>query len=516
MKMKFIKLKYIALATAFLVASSCTKDFEEINTNPNLPIAEEASPKLLLTNAIESLADRIHSIGLGHEIGSGWVQHMAKVQYTDEDRYIPRVTDINNSWNGIYATSAMDARTIIKLAEKEGNNNFKGVGMVIEAYGVSVLADLFGDVPYEEAFKGDPADGGILSPKYDSQEAVYRKLISNLKEANTLLDPDGEEIAGDILFDNDIEMWKKFANSLRLRLLLRMADRDETFVTAEMTEMIDDDPDTYPILEWSGDFPENAALAYLGSAPNNHPINENRKTRDDHRVSKNIVDMLVANNDPRLTVYASLASGPKEYVGLPNGLTSAAAAAYNDNGLANTSKIGTYFTQGTTPGMFLSYAEQQFTLAEAAERGFITGAGAESYYTDGVWASFYQYHDALQDLFDASATSGQLVLPTTVDEAAEDQLAGAAAWDPANALELIATQKYIALFDQGLQAWFEWRRTDFPVLTPAVSGVNNGEIPVRLTYPLDEETRNPSNLSAAKGNQGGTITLGTEVWWDVN
>ena len=95
-------------------SSGCTKDFEEINTNPNNPGIAQAAPNMLLTNAIESMTDRVHEIFLGHEMGSCWVQHMAKVQYPDEDRYVPRMSVINNTWTSFYAASGYDVQTIYK------------------------------------------------------------------------------------------------------------------------------------------------------------------------------------------------------------------------------------------------------------------------------------------------------------------------------------------------------------------------------------------------------------------
>ncbi|RAV99910.1 SusD/RagB family nutrient-binding outer membrane lipoprotein [Pseudochryseolinea flava] len=527
-------LKYASVLAAALVVSSCTKDFEEINTNNNAPSNEQAAPDYLLTNAIESLTDRVHEIFLGHEMGSGWVQHMAKVQYTDEDRYQFRPGTVNTTWNSFYAASGMDVVTIYKLGEKLQHDNYKGVALVLKAYIISVLTDLHGDIPYEEAFKGDVVDGGILSPTYNTQEEVYRDIIAKLKEANTLLSADGKEIGGDLLFGNDIDMWKKFANSLRLRLLLRMSDRDPGFVTTEMTEIVST-PATYPIFEshdalyeaddevYADNTPDDMAyLKYLGSAPNNNPIHENRKTRDDHRVSENFIDLLKDLGDYRIMAFA-LPAGTGQFVGLPNGLTSAKAAAFNGGGLKNTSKIGAYFSAAEAPGMLMSFAELQFILAEAAKRNFIPGgdAAAESYYIQGFVASYNQFREPLQEEFDAHAGSsyGGLAIPAdyTVDAEIFGHLTENAIviYDPAKALEQIATQKYVAMFDQGLQAWFEWRRVDFPVLTPAQDGLNGGKIPVRVPYPLDEQSKNPSNYAAAVQHNGAD-NLNTRVWWDVD
>jgi hypothetical protein len=511
-------LKYAALVTLAWGISACTDNFDEYNTNENAPTAEQAAPDLLLTDAIEVLTDRVHSIALGHEFGACWVQYMAKAQYTDEDRYLPRVADINTAWTSLYANSGQDIAKLKKIAETTKNDSYKAVALIWGAYNASVATDLWGYVPNSAAFQGDPADGGILDPKYDDQETIYRAIIADLKEANTLLSTSTTPIAGDILFSNRLPMWRKFSNALRLRLLLRMSAKDENFAKTEMSEIAASATGAnakFPIFAAG----ESAALAYLGAAPNNNPIHENRKTRDDHRVSKNLVDLLKAYQDERLAVYANPAANTGIFSGIPNGLTSAAAAAYLGNGLANVSKMGSYFTAATAPGMMLSNAEQQFILAEAAKRGLIPGGdvAAETYYNAGITASFNQYATALQAKFDAG-TSGDLTFPKdyTVAQAIENQIEGAHKYNPATGLQEIRVQKYIAMFDQGLQGWFEWRRTGVPALTPAANGLNDGKIPVRLTYPLDEETKNPTKVADAKRDQGGNVTLNTPVWWGTN
>jgi hypothetical protein len=512
MKKTLYKFLISGFAVAFILGS-CTKDFEEINTNPNEPGLDQAPASMLLTNAIESMTDRVHEIFLGHEMGECWVQHLAKVQYTDEDRYIPRASVINNSWNGFYATNAMDVYSVIKIARSTGNDSYLGVGLVLKAYISSVLTDLFGDIPYSEAWRGAVEEGGIMQPKYDTQESVYTDLLAILDTANMLLSEDGPEIQGDILFDGDLMAWKKFANSLRMRLLLRISDRNPSLVTTELTAMVSD-PATYPIFESSAD---NAALHYLGSAPNNNPVNENRKTRDDHRVSKTLIDLLWAKTnyvDWRVCIYAEL-DGNGDFEGLPNGLASSKAALYNGNGLKYTSKLGAYFTAATAPGVLMTYAETQFILAEAAHKGYISGgdAAAEAYYLGGIYGSYEQFGQPLLDLEEEYFGMGI----TDIDTLANDFYVNDVwQWDPTRAMECIGTQKWVALFSQGLEAWFEWRRIGYPVLVAAEDGVLDGKIPVRVTYPSDEDARNKANKDAAIANQGGVDLLTNPVWWDVN
>lgn len=519
MKNIFKLLSFAALFLALVTVTSCTKNFEEINTDNDNPSIDQAAPNMLLTGAIESMTDRVHEIFLGHEMGSCWAQQMAKVQYTDEDRYIYRPSVVNNSWRSFYASSGNDIATIYKI----GNSNYKGVALVLKGYIGSVMTDLFGPVPYTKAWLGT----SDLLPQYDSQETIYRTIIAQLDTANSVyLDPDKTGIEGDILFNNDILKWKKFANSLRLRLLLRMSAKDPDFVTTEMTKMYAD-PATYPVFESSAD---NAALQYLGSAPNNNPINENRKTRDDHRVSKHFIDLLNEKYyDYRVMVFANPAKATDQFVGLPNGLLSAEAAAYMGNGLEQTSKIGDYFTQATAPGQLMSYAELQFILAEAAVKGYIPGGIAEAkvHYDLGISGSFEQYHDWLQTIFteNSGGSYGSLSIPEgyTVEQERDYHILDptapaffAADISQSDALTKIGEQRYIATFDQGLQSWFEWRRTRIPALTAPPASANGGKVPVRVPYPSDEYATNPTSLNAGKVLLGGPDDLNTPVWWDVH
>lgn len=221
--------------------------------------------------------------------------------------------------------------------------------------------------------------------------------------------------------------------------------------------------------------------------------------------------------DWRVTVYANPAADSKDYVGLPNGMTSTAAANYLGNGLSQTSKIGTYFSDATAPGMLMSYAELQFILAEAVQRNLVTGAPktAQAYYTEGIAASYKQY--ATQIIAASKAQFPTSVVPatwTTIDPFLANYMANYGAWSTTNPLKKIYIEKWIAMFDQGLQSKFEWNRTNTPALVPAVSGQNDGKIPVRSYYPSDEGGRNPTNLEAAIDRQG-PDDLNTRVWWDV-
>jgi len=509
---------FIIIFATSLVLQSCTKDFDKINTNPNDPALETALPKLLLPNVIENMTERTYEIFLGHEMGNCWVQHMAKVQYTDEDRYMPRSGVINNTWTSFYATSGMDNALLKKIAIAQGLKNYEGISLVCEAYITSVLTDLFGPVPYSEAWRSGAADGGILQPAYDDQESIYRALITSLDSANSYLASGTDEIEGDLLFGGDVAAWQKFANSLHARLVLRMSAKDEPFAKDELTRMFGNAA-KYPVFESNDD---NAQLIFLGSLPSNNPIHENRKTRDDHRVSLSVVDLMWNNSpnmDYRIALFAqNLGSANGYFVGLPNGLTSPKALAYNGNGLKYTSKLGSYFTAATAPGVLMNYAEVLFIKSEAALKGYIGGGDleAEVNYEAAVKASYYQFGDAL-----VAATAGIWVNDDwDIDSLANDFYANDnwtwnAGYTEDDKMELIGTQKWVAMFDQGLQSWFEWRRIGYPVLIAAEDGDLDGTIPQRVSYPIVEFGTNNTNRDAGITLLNGPDDLKTRVWWDT-
>jgi len=477
-----MKTKHISLFLSgiFLLAlSSCKKTLDETNINPNA--AEKAQPDYLLTGAIKSSSDTYWGTTNNMNSSLLFVQHWAKVQYTDPDRYIYANSDFQDLWTEGFSKGVVNLNQLIKLAEAQSNPNYKGVALVLRSWVFSLLTDAYGDIPYSQAGNIDQ----YLTPKYDAQKDVYLGVLADLKAAQSLLDPAGKAIAGDIIYNNTIVSWKKLANSLRLRIALRIADREPETARQTIAEIQ---------AEGTGYInatAENAQLVYSDS-PNQNPISNLFDTRDDYRISNTIVDKLVTLNDPRLPVYAAKASATQLYTGLQNGLLAGDASKL----LTSTSKPGAYFTAPKAPAVIISYAEVLFDRAEAAARGF-TSENPATLYNLAIEASFLQYG-----------------ISNTTQIAAYQDLP-AVKYDAANYKKSIGEQKWIALFGQGLEAFSEWRRLDYPVLTPAVAGSLGGKIPVRFIYPGTEQSLNPEGYKAAVAHQGADL-LTTRLWFDVN
>ena len=481
----------LLLVIAFSV--SCTGDFEEINTNPNNPVTTQ--PNLILPGVQRDLMNTL--VGETWGIGNTVIQHTAKNQFVNEDRYL--WGELNSIWNAVY-DNMRDVNNMLILAEENSLSNYKGVALILRSWMFSLATDAYGDIPYSEALSGK---AGVFFPKYDTQEFIYDEILADLEEANEILDG-ALNISGDLIYGGDVQQWRKLSNSLRIRYLMRISDRVD--VSTRLQEIVDN-PDDYPVFESNDD---HAVYTYQSEAPNQFPLFTYRiGSFNEFRASKTLTDKLISLDDERLYVFvrptpeteATPDPTDDEYVGIPNGMADVEALTYN-GGPEFQSRVGAlYFERANTPeglevakGVIMTYAELQFLLAEAAEKSLISG-NAETYYLNGINASF--------DLYGITPDPAYFTQPDVAYSGTEAQL-----------LEKIGTQKWISLFFQGMEAWFDWKRTGYPVLEPAVDNQNNDMIPVRFIYPISEQSLNADNRAAAVARQGAD-DLNSRVWWDV-
>jgi len=476
------KIYLLAAVSIVLTITGCKKELVKTNINPNA--TQNPQPDYLLTAAQKLTSDLYWGADNNFNSSLLIVQHWAKIQYTEPDRYIFSNSSFTSLWNTGYAQSITDLNTIIDLPAEAANNNYKGVALVLRSWVFQLLTDVYGNIPYKQA--GDIQQ--YLTPVYDEQKDVYAGLLDDLKAANASLSTTGKAIAGDIIYSGKIDLWKRLANSLRFRVALRIADRDPEKAKQVISEILADA---------GGLINSNSQTAQFiySTSPQQNPASAWFDTRDDYRIGKTIVDKLYALNDPRLPVYASKPSDPSvtNYVGVPSGLTNSDA---NNLGFAKTSKPGAVFLSPAAPAVILSYAEILFDRAEAAARGFTT-ENAANLYNAAITASFNQY--GITD----NTVIGNYLVQTGV------------AYNAANYKKSLGEQKWIALFGNGLEAFAEWRRLDYPQLTAGASGVLEGKIPVRFIYPGSEQSLNNANYKKAVTSQG-TDNLLTKLWFDVN
>ncbi len=486
--MKISKITYyILFIFGILTSNSCTKEFDKMNTDPNNPTAIGA--QYLFPYAVEKTVDRywggnIRFERLNLDGAMLWTQYLARNIYSNEgDNYGITPTFYNNTWKSFYNDGLVNFQRIITLSGPKGktsNTNYEGTAMVMRSWTFSLLTDLYGAIPYSEALKGTD-EAPIYTPSYDSQDKVYAGILVDLKAANDKLVIGGPAISGDIIYSGNILKWKKFANSLRLRLANRIAAKKPAEAKAIMAEILGD-ATKYPIFTSNAD---NALLANTATRPSNNEWHEVMVvgSRTDWNISKTVVDKLTALNDTRLGVFANK-NGAGTYSGIPNGLPDAIATTY----LSSASTLGNFFTQAATPSVIMTYPELQLILAEAAFDGDIAG-DADAYFKKGIEASFGQY--SLTTPADYIANLGAI------------------------SKEKIIEQKWIALFGQGVEAWTEFRRTGFPIFSerdPRAVFENDGKVPTRLPYPTTEYSLNKAKLDEGL-KMNGTDNMKTKLWW---
>ena len=521
-----IKYNKIFLVLALVFATgSCTKDFEEMNTSPNSPTNVPAIN--IFTHVITASIQGELGGWIQHTYLGCWCQQWAKVQYIDEDKYQPR--DMTGTMENPYTNQLLDLQLIIDKTTEDidaevelgANRGLLGAAKIMRVWAFSYLTDLFGDIPYSEALQGLYQDGTI-TPVYDTQESIYTDFFNELEEANTLL---GQAAgynfgSGDLIFGGDPAKWRKFGNSLKLRLLNRCAGTPWSFtynmVAPQLPVTTSDgaaayagadaaigailtDPAGHPIMTSSAD---NAFLDYPG-LPYRNPIYNTLYTRTDQGIAETMVEFLKARNDPRLPIYAQTlpfdsldltGDGVKEYVpdyadsslyfdqlyrGTQNGLAHA-ASDFNVISL-----LGTAIAYDESAPIFiLTYDEVEFIKAEYYMRE-VNDAAAEIAYKLGIEASMGRW-GATYDV--ATYHDGQVLVDWAL------------ATDPEK-YQLICEQRWAAMFGQGVQAYSLIRRTGFParVFEFELEAAFYPDLgfPVRLRYSLNEETYNGENLQAA-------------------
>ena len=505
-------MKLLKITTCIFFATlmnGCTKDFRETNTNINNPTS--VTPDLLLSGVIRNMMNQQVNEAWG--IGNLVAQYHAKIQFVNEDRYL--WNEQNGVWNSVYGNNR-NLENILTAVENDKKSPYLGVSLILKSWMFSLLTDAYGDVPYKQA--GKAKTEALYAPAYDTQEEIYTGILADLKRANEQLAVSNTSLSGDILFGGGapaIIKWRKLANSLRLRYLMRISKKKN--VNAEMQAIVSD-PTGNPVFTGNAD---NAELKYFAAAPNQFPLYGSRVgSFDEIRVSKTLSDRLIALGDPRLNVFgrpsqASIAAGSPKIEGIPNGLGDVAALNYN-GGPQGVSRVGYTFAclvcndpgqavpDASAPrAILMNYAELQFILAEAREKGMITSGSADTYYTNGITANF-DYWKALIPLqynINVNMPAGYLTQPGVIYPGIQDQK-----------LAKIALQKWIALYFNGLEGWFDWRRTGMPEIVPGASNLNGGKVPVRYIYPLSEQSLNGPNRQKAVTAQGGTDDLNTKIW----
>ncbi|WP_299133772.1 SusD/RagB family nutrient-binding outer membrane lipoprotein [uncultured Tenacibaculum sp.] len=445
-----------------VVFSSCT-DLTELNINPNEPTKPEAS--YLLTNTLYTIGNQTATNGF--TFSSTLMQYHGKFDFNDVDQY--EIETNSAVWVTNYKVLA-DMNDVIN-GDKTSTST-KAVAKILKAVIGAELTDLYGPVPFFEA-----GDKNNLTPKYDQQKEIYTAtngVLDLLSTAVSTLSTDNSAIVGDIMFSGERERWIKLANVLQLRYLLRVSSNYPAAATK-----------IQQIVASGNIFSSNTDNAILSfqSEPNHWFLS---KVRDGdfslYSITTTVLKMLKDKDDPRLAFYFK-PNDAGNYVGIVPGSNDRAG---NYTGLSSNLRAADVLDM-----VFITYYEQEFILAEAALKGYIT-SNAQQHYENAIKANFNYKKITLPSDYLSNTSKGL--------------------WK--GTLENIINQKYLANIMSGHEAWFDYRRTGFPTLNPALNNSNSDKIPVRFKYPTEETFTNKRNNSQALGWLNSGNDYNSKSWWD--
>ncbi|GET26725.1 SusD/RagB family nutrient-binding outer membrane lipoprotein [Prolixibacter sp. NT017] len=486
-----MKNRYWLLLVVIALLASCTDKFEEYNTDTKNP--SEVQGEWLFSNAEKTLSDQISSTNVNNNVWKLWAQYWTETTYTDEANY-----DIVNrtiaDWTFYYyytgavsndgvlsdlqrAKELITAQTPSSDAGKTVQKNKLYIIDLLQAYSYERLVDIFGSVPYSEAL-----DINNIHPKYDDGMSIYQDLIKRVDADIAGLDDSGDSFgSADLYYGGDVASWKKFANTLKVKLGITLADVDPSLAQSTVES-------AYQNAFTSSD--DDCLMPYLTNTPNTNTLYEDLvlSGRHDFVPANTIVDIMNNLNDPRLPLYFS--ENGDSYVGGTYGESSP---------FDNYSHVSDKLLDPTFPGFILTYTELQFYLAEAAARGYNVGKTAEDYYNEGVKSSIIWWGGT------AAEASAYLDKPSVNYTSA---VSSTGSWK-----EVIGTQSWLASYTRGLIGYTTWRRLDYPIFNLAPTIDSYDQIPVRFTFPINEQTLNKDNYEAAASAIGGDL-LTTKIFWD--
>jgi hypothetical protein len=504
--------------------AGCTKNFEDLNTDPTKAGPEAFNPNFLLTTTqirYTGSADFSYETWRAQLIYfSTMMQHFSHLAgYWAGDKYL-----MNADYNAAYFQRAYDEQVkhVVDLVEltrdKAEFSNLHQIGRIMRALIFHRITDIYGDVPYSEAGMGYYKR--IFKPKYDLQQDIYADMLKELEAAAAALDPAKDKPTGDLFYSGDIAKWKKFAYSLMMRLGMRLTKVDANTAKTWVEKAATGGPLASNL--------DNAMVKHdaSGGRPTVNRISQVLNLSYEIPVirwSRTFIDFLKNNNDPRLGVLAEIPppapnqdalkfpgdQTPANQLGMPNGYDLLGAATdiktapgYPGSYYKYSRPINRFYAKDDGITMILSYAEVELMLAEAKQRGWNVPGTAAGHYENGVKAAMLMLvqWDAGAAISDAQATAYLTAHPYVA----------------ANGLEMINTQYWVATAFNDYETFANWRRSGYPVLTPVnyPGNVTGGTIPRRLIYPQGEASTNAENYKAAVDRLGGTDKMTLRVWWD--
>ncbi|WP_437918331.1 SusD/RagB family nutrient-binding outer membrane lipoprotein [Sphingobacterium sp. LRF_L2] len=515
---KNIKISACLFAITLSLGLSSCKDLTELNINPNGVSEEDVNPNLLLSTVLSGAASKYNELSF-IDLG-GVMQHTQKDAWFDGHNDYELTGGIL-SWDAYYGY-LRDNKLMLTRSKELGLDFHHGVSLVMRAYIFGLITDLWGDAPYTDAVKADLGGVNYNFPKFDQQDVIYKGILEELKQANTVLaKPNGtyEVLAGaDLYFDGDVLKWRRFANSLALRYYMRLSEKEPAFAKEGIETMLAN-PTEFPLITSVED---EVLMDFVGvnssdSWPSNTVFDASGSNFRRMKMCATFVDRLQELHDPRLSVWAKPVEIPIEvratepaktdkivngvrivspdvvegiavdtdpdYVGLPAS-GSKNPSAYNLNPTPGQTSMNPHVSYlndiyraakgDLLKARLLAASEVSFILAEAALKGWTTPEDAKTYYERAVQLSLTSWGKS-------------------ADYATYIQQDGVVF---ANTQEQIIEQKWISNWSTAAQAWFDYRRTGYPKLKAGPAAIRT-QLPVRIPYMQTEMSVNQKNAEEA-------------------
>lgn len=525
--MKYIRHLSVLMLLFQLVLISCKKELERTNINPNNP--ENVDPEYLLNasvlNTINLFGGAMRREALSHysnyvSVGGGQLE-----------RYYTFASTVNGYWQSGYVNCLQPVHQIIvKYKDNPQYKNRVQIAKIFESYVYSNLVAVWGSIPKSQALTGE------VYTAYDKEEDIYESLLTTLKDAAAAIDLNGDKYSStaDAVFGGDLVKWKKFANTLRLRLAIRISNADPAEAQKVISEVLSDESNTIVVAEETADAHWGSTSDTWSYLYNYNVVEATANAASLNVISESLIQYMLPYNDPRLPVYATPApQGPYkgQYFGqpksdeLPQGVSLPGGNPHSSLGPLEYSQIGDYFTRPDAEYVLLSYEEACFLKAAAALKGWGGSKTAEQYYVEGITASMRKYNIPQAEIDTYLATPGiqwNTVVDTTGRGPAFSDYLGittSAILTP-DPFRQIIMQEWIAGFYNAMDAWTLIRRTQVLEFPPHFNpdggeggSVGYANIPQRLNYPPNEYNVNEDESGKALQWLGGPDNLRTKLWF---
>jgi len=485
---KSIYITTIALVLVLMFGCKKLEDFGNTNTNPaatNNPITAA-----LLTNVLSGTGATWAGPGL-------YCQFFSETQYPDFSCYSTNSASPMGTYSGLLydlqniIITNTDAKTKDVAALNGANENQIAIARILKAYWFWTITDRWGDVPYFGALKGDP------NVRFTPQDSIYKDLIKELTESVAQFTSGGAPIKGDIVYNGDITKWQRLANSMRMLMALRLSKVYPTASDYAATQF------KAALADPAGSIDNNAynfTLTYPGSNFKN-PFYSMYDGRKDYGESATMTALVTSlGNDPRQAVFGATVNGAASSLGVPYGRVRSYIDPWCGANPTYCYVLAPSVRQQTSPLPIIKASSVLLARAEAADRGWTTEtANTNTLYQAGITASFTQWGLAAPSAAFLAATGVALTSGFGTN---------------AN-FQAIANQQYLAFYPDGLQGWSNWRRTNYPALTPAPDATNSPKvIPRRYMYGTTDYSLAKVATEAAVAKMANGDKMDSKVWWD--